>query len=150
MTSPKKTKQLFTIGDLARELDITTRTIRYYEERGFLAPQRTGPAQQRIYTQKDRGRLKLLLRAKGLGFRLDDIKELFVIYDAAPNEQGQYRQFIRLREMIIRRIAQIDEQQAELNYLREELLDRLEEVNEGIKRHSELGDDHGGNKIPGG
>ncbi|HEU5347564.1 MAG TPA: MerR family transcriptional regulator, partial [Ktedonobacterales bacterium] len=64
--------QMYTIGDLARELDISTRTIRYYEERGLLRPQRTTNTQQRLYTPGDRVRLKLLLRARGLGFRLED------------------------------------------------------------------------------
>ena len=76
------TPKMYTIGDLARELDVSTRTIRYYEERGLLRPQRTTNTQQRLYTPGDRVRLKLLLRARGLGFRLEDIRELFEIYDA--------------------------------------------------------------------
>lgn len=120
-TAPK----MFTIGDLARELDITTRTIRYYEERGLLSPQRTDGTQQRLYTSRDRVRLKLLLRARGLGFALDDIRELFEIYDATHDER---RQEERLRLMIMERLRQIETQLRDLTDLRDELRDALEQV----------------------
>ncbi|MEM7347390.1 MAG: MerR family DNA-binding transcriptional regulator [Chloroflexota bacterium] len=125
--STTKVEKHFTIGELAREVDVTTRTIRYYEERGLLTPQRTN-GQQRIYTQKDRGRLKLLLRAKGLGLKLEDIKEIFDIYDAEPNAQGEYRQYVKVREILQHRLGQIETQQAELDLLRIELQARLDDV----------------------
>ena len=117
--------KMFTIGDLARELDISTRTIRYYEERGLLNPQRTERAQQRLYTPRDRVRLKLLLRARGLGFALDDIRELFEIYDATHDER---RQEERLRLMILERLGQIESQLRDLTDLRDELRVALTEV----------------------
>lgn len=126
MTAP----QMYTIGDLARELDISTRTIRYYEERGLLRPQRTANTQQRLYTPGDRVRLKLLLRARGLGFRLEDIRELFEIYDATHDErlQGQ-----RLRQMIVERLRQIESQLRDLTDLRDELRDALAAVDRQIQ-----------------
>lgn len=126
MTAP----QMYTIGDLARELDISTRTIRYYEERGLLRPQRTANTQQRLYTPGDRVRLKLLLRARGLGFRLEDIRELFEIYDATHDErlQGQ-----RLRQMIVERLRQIESQLTDLTDLRDELRDALAAVDRQIQ-----------------
>lgn len=124
-------EKLYTIGDLARELDISTRTIRYYEERGLLNPQRTdntrrGPHRGlRLYAPRDRVRLKLLLRAKGLGFALDDIRDLFEIYDATHDER---RQEARLRQMIIERLEQIEAQMRDLTDLRDELRDALIQV----------------------
>ena len=120
---------MYTIGDLARELDISTRTIRYYEERGLLRPQRTANTQQRLYTPGDRVRLKLLLRARGLGFRLEDIRELFEIYDATHDERAQRK---RLRQMIVERLAQIEAQLRDLTDLRDELREALATVDRQI------------------
>ncbi len=122
---PTSAPKMYTIGDLARELDISTRTIRYYEERGLLSPQRTERAQQRLYTPRDRVRLKLLLRARGLGFALDDIRELFEIYDATHDER---RQEERLRLMILERLGQIESQLRDLTDLRDELRVALTQV----------------------
>jgi DNA-binding transcriptional MerR regulator len=120
---------MYTIGDLARELDVSTRTIRYYEERGLLSPQRTINTQQRLYTPGDRVRLKLLLRARGLGFRLEDIRELFEIYDATHDER---RQGQRLRQMIVERLQQVEAQLRDITDLRDELRDALAAVDRQI------------------
>lgn len=69
----------FTIGELTREFGITARTIRFYEEKGFLAPQRRG--QDRLFSRGDRARLKLVLMGKGVGFSLDEVKEMLDLYD---------------------------------------------------------------------
>jgi len=121
--------KMYTIGDLARELDVSTRTIRYYEERGLLRPQRTTNTQQRLYTPGDRVRLKLLLRARGLGFRLEDIRELFEIYDATHDER---RQGQRLRQMIVERLQQVETQLRDITDLRDELRDALAAVDRQI------------------
>jgi len=123
------TPKMYTIGDLARELDVSTRTIRYYEERGLLRPQRTTNTQQRLYTPGDRVRLKLLLRARGLGFRLEDIRELFEIYDATHDER---RQGQRLRGMIVERLEQVETQLQDITDLRDELRDALAAVDRQI------------------
>lgn len=123
------TPKMYTIGDLARELDVSTRTIRYYEERGLLRPQRTINTQQRLYTPGDRVRLKLLLRARGLGFRLEDIRELFEIYDATHDER---RQGQRLRGMIVERLEQVEAQLQDITDLRDELRDALAVVDRQI------------------
>ena len=120
---------MYTIGDLARELDVSTRTIRYYEERGLLSPQRTINTQQRLYTPGDRVRLKLLLRARGLGFRLEDIRELFEIYDATHDAR---RQGQRLRQMIVERLQQVEAQLRDITDLRDELRDALAAVDRQI------------------
>ncbi len=88
----------FGIGDLAREFGVTTRTIRFYEDRGMIAPRREG--QRRIYTPRDRTRLKLILRGRRLGFSLAEIAEIVDLYDAP---RGEGRQLIRLMDKIAAR-----------------------------------------------
>jgi DNA-binding transcriptional MerR regulator len=68
----------YSIRDLASEFDVTTRTIRYYEEKGLLSPKRNGS--QRIYSPSDRTKLKLILRGKRLGFSLDESAEIILMY----------------------------------------------------------------------
>jgi len=75
------------IADLAKEFGVTTRTIRFYEGEGLLAPKRQG--QKRLFAPRDRVRLKLILRGKRLGFSLSEIAEILDLYDAAPGEEGQ-------------------------------------------------------------
>ena len=115
----------FTIGDLAQELGITTRTIRYYEERGLIQPQRTNGG-QRTYSRKERGRLKLILRAKYAGFDLNEVQQVLDIYDTQPNEMGERQQALKLIEMSTRRLDEIDTKINELQELRTLLADHLE------------------------
>jgi DNA-binding transcriptional MerR regulator len=77
----------FSIGELADEFDITTRTIRFYEARGLLIPQRF--RSNRAYSRRDRARLKLILRGKNLGFSLEDIAEYLSLYDSDPGQVTQ-------------------------------------------------------------
>lgn len=84
---PHDIEPVFSIADLAQELDITTRTIRFYEDRGLLRPARRG--QQRIYSKADRTRLKLVLRGKRLGWPLNDIREMIELYDTPDGEKRQ-------------------------------------------------------------
>ena len=82
-----KTRVTFSIGELAREFDITTRSIRFYEDQGLIMPTRKG--QTRIYNQRDRVRLKLILRGKRLGFSLAETGRLFELYDADKSSVTQ-------------------------------------------------------------
>ena len=82
-----KTIITFSIGELAREFDITTRSIRFYEDQGLILPTRKG--QTRIYNQRDRVRLKLILRGKRLGFSLAETGRLFELYDADKSSATQ-------------------------------------------------------------
>lgn len=77
----------WSIGELAEEFDTTLRTIRHYEELGLIAPSRNG--QQRVYAERDRVRLRLILRGKRLGFTLDEIAHILDLYDDPPGEAGQ-------------------------------------------------------------
>ncbi|MCA9929428.1 MAG: MerR family transcriptional regulator [Anaerolineales bacterium] len=112
----------FSIGELAKELNITTRTIRYYEERGLIEPER-GNGRQRIYTRRERGRLKLILRAKAAGFDLEEVKDVLEIYDIMPSDTAQRIQAQKLIDMTNRRIAEIDAKITELTKLRQALID---------------------------
>jgi DNA-binding transcriptional MerR regulator len=89
--------ETWTIADLAREFDVTTRTIRFYEDKGLISPERRG--QRRVYHARDRVRLQLVMRGKRLGFSLDEIQEMIDLYDADPTETVQLKHFIaKLRE----------------------------------------------------
>ncbi|MFP5429378.1 MAG: MerR family transcriptional regulator [Gammaproteobacteria bacterium] len=77
----------YTISELAREFDVTTRTIRFYEDEGLLSPERRGQA--RVYSARDRVLLKLILRGKRLGFSLAECRELFDLYDPEGGNKAQ-------------------------------------------------------------
>ena len=82
----------YSIGDLAREFDVTPRAIRFYEDHGLLAPRRSG--QRRIYSPRDRTRLKLTLRGKRLGLSLSEIRELIDMYEPGRDERPQLERFL--------------------------------------------------------
>ncbi|WP_033138398.1 MULTISPECIES: MerR family transcriptional regulator [Aeromonas] len=84
----------YSISELAHEFDVTPRTIRYYEDEGLLTPQREG--QTRIYSHRDKIRLKLTLRGKRLGFSLAEIRELFDMYDTDKSSKNQLNSMIQL------------------------------------------------------
>jgi len=84
----------FSIGELSKEFDITTRSIRFYEDQGLIAPTRKG--QTRIYNQRDRVRLKLILRGKRLGFSLAETGRLFELYDADKSSATQLSSMMEL------------------------------------------------------
>jgi len=85
-------KSSYSISDLAAEFDITTRTIRFYEEKGLLSPTRAGTS--RIYTSADRVNLKLILRGKRLGLSLDESREIIAMYDPARGNVQQLEKLI--------------------------------------------------------
>lgn len=118
----------FSITDLAREFDVTTRTIRYYEDEGLITPQREGQA--RIYRQRDRIRLKLILRGKRLGFSLKEIAEIIDLYDSEPGEVGQLRHFLEKiadrRAVLMRQREDIEIILAELDEVEVQCRDRLD------------------------
>lgn len=101
-------EQTYTIAELAREFDITPRTIRHYEDQGLLSPARAGV--QRVYDKRDRTRLKLTLRGKRLGLSLAEIRELIDMYDTAP-ESSQLSRFL---EVLARRRAMLAQQREDI------------------------------------
>ena len=85
----------FTIRDLAKEFDLTTRAIRFYEDMGLLRPERHGPGgRNRIYSARDRARLRLTLRAKRLGLSLTEAKDIIDMYDSPRDTVPQLQKFI--------------------------------------------------------
>lgn len=109
-------KQTYTIRELAEEFSVTTRTIRHYEDEGLLSPAREGV--NRVFTARDRVRLKLALRGKRLGFSLGDIRELFELYDTA-SEKKQMSEFL----------ARLNKRRAQLEQQREDIEVMLNEIN---------------------
>lgn len=107
----------FSITELAREFEVTTRTIRHYEEQGLLNPAREGTS--RIFSNRDRVRLKLALRGKRLGFSLNDIRELFELYDMAHDEKKQLEEFL----------GKLEKRRALLEQQKEDIEIMLNEVN---------------------
>lgn len=102
----------YSIGDLAKEFDLTTRAIRFYEDMGLLQPLRTGAgARQREYSSRDRTRLKLTLRAKRLGLSLAEAKALIGMYDSPGDTAAQLQEFLRV---LAQHTQQLEAQMAEL------------------------------------
>lgn len=94
MSTPKTaTPKTYTISDLAREFDVTTRAIRFYEDKGMLSPERRG--QTRIYTPADRTKLKLILRGKRLGLTLDESLDIIEMYNPGSDNAQQLVKLIR-------------------------------------------------------
>lgn len=106
----------YSISELARELDVTTRTIRFYEEQGMLSPTRRG--QERIYTPKDRVALKLILRGKRIGFSLAECKSLIELYDPQGDNRNQLN--IMLGKIAERRL-QLEQQLLDIQQMQLEL-----------------------------
>lgn len=98
--------------------DITARTLRYYEEMGLIQPDRRGA--QRVYRNRDRVRLQLILRGRRLGFGLKDITDMLSLYDADPTEITQLREVIRRGDQ---RLQDIEAQIVDLEAIRSELLE---------------------------
>ena len=90
--APRSAARTFTITELALEFDITPRAIRFYEDMGLLEPARAG--RNRVYTQRDRTRLKLTLRGKRLGLTLSEIKQLVDMYDSPSDTAPQLQAFL--------------------------------------------------------
>lgn len=110
----------FSISELAREFSITTRTIRFYEDRGLIRPARHG--RTRVYSPRDRVRLKLILRGKRLGFSLQEIGEIMDMYDQGPGEVGQLKYML---DILAARRAQLERQQQDIDLTLREM-ERIE------------------------
>jgi DNA-binding transcriptional MerR regulator len=106
----------FTISELSREFNVTPRAIRHYESHGLIFPERSG--QQRVYSKRDRTRLKLTLRGKRLGLSLTEIKELIDMYDTATDESSQ---LVKLLDVLARRRAALEQQREDIEAVLAEL-----------------------------
>jgi DNA-binding transcriptional MerR regulator len=109
----------FTISDLAKEFDLTTRAIRFYEDMGLLQPERSGPGgRNRVYSLRDRTRLKLTLRAKRLGLSLTEAKDIIDMYDSPRDTGPQLKKFLTI---LAQHRKQLEEQMADLQANLEEV-----------------------------
>lgn len=108
----------FSISDLAREFDITPRTIRFWEDQGLLFPDREG--QTRVFSRRDRTRLKLALRGKRLGLSLARIKEMIEMYDTARDESSQLLKFL---DVLAERRAAYERQREDIEAVLGEIAD---------------------------
>ncbi|MBJ9973827.1 MerR family DNA-binding transcriptional regulator [Pseudomonas sp. S75] len=106
----------YSISDLSRELDITTRAIRFYEEQGLLRPERRGL--ERIYSARDKVTLKLILRGKRIGFSLAECRELIELYDPSG---GNHKQLNSMLAKIAERRAQLEQQMLDIQQMHLEL-----------------------------
>jgi len=117
----------WSITDIAEEFGVTLRTIRFYEDRGLLTPERRGTT--RVFHPRDRVRLALILRGKRLGFSLGEIATIVDMYDAEPGEAGQLRYLLE----------QIDVRRTELEQRRKDIAETLAELDEVERRcHEDL------------
>lgn len=123
----------FTIGELAKDFDVTPRSIRFYEEQGLLAPTRVG--QSRVYSKKDRVRLKLVLRGKRLGFSLGETKTLFNLYDSNMNSKVQLQAMLEMtaqkRAVLNQQLEDIRMLMNEINDVESRCRDELEQLDKG-------------------
>ena len=116
----------YTISDLAKEFDLTTRAMRFYEDMGLLQPDRTGPGgRNRTYSARDRTRLKLTLRAKRLGLSLTEAKEIIDLYDSPRDTGVQLHKFLLV---LAEHRRQLEEQMADLEANLDELTERQQEA----------------------
>ena len=115
--STDNTEQTFSISELAKEFDITTRSIRFYEDQGLLTPRRQG--QTRIYSKRDKVRLKLILRGKRLGFTLAETGRLFELYDADKSSATQLKIML---ELIDNKKAHLEQQMDDIKVVLMELV----------------------------
>lgn len=122
----------YTIGDLAREFDLTTRAIRFYEDLGLLQPERSGPGgRSRVYSGRDRTRLKLTLRAKRLGLSLTEAKDIIDMYDSPRDTGAQLTRFLDVLDV---HRQKVEEQMADLQANLDEIKEHQREARVLLKK----------------
>jgi DNA-binding transcriptional MerR regulator len=132
-SKPEPAATTYSISDLAQEFALTTRAIRFYEDEGLLSPLRRG--QTRVYGERERTRIKLILRGKRLGLSLSEIRELFDIYATTGNERTQLAKFLQMlsdrRAMLLQQREDIDAVLVEIGVLERDCRRRLKPHREG-------------------
>ncbi len=118
----------FSITELAREFDVTPRTIRFYEDQGMLAPERKG--RQRIFHDRDHVRLRLILRGKRLGFSLAEVKEIIELYDV---DSGGEKQLVHLLQKINQRRTSLEQQTRDIKEIMQDLKGVEKRVRKALK-----------------
>ncbi len=123
-------RDYYTITELTREFDISTRTIRFYEDEGLIAPIRRG--RTRLFRQSDRHLLRMILRGKRLGFSIAEIREIMGMYKTPPGEAGQLRAIVKRiidkRNELEQKRRDIDDLLLEMDQAEEACLTRMAEL----------------------
>lgn len=123
-------KETYTISQIASRLDISTRTIRFYEEKNLILPKRT-PGNQRVYTARNMARLKLILRGKRFGFSLDEIAEMIGMADTNMNEIVQIEKSLKFGDA---KLKQIRDRKQELTFLEQDILATRKKLQKRIRQ----------------
>ncbi|MFG1428400.1 MerR family transcriptional regulator [Roseixanthobacter glucoisosaccharinicivorans] len=123
------TDTFFTVTELARDLAVTARTIRFYEDKGLITPRRAGNI--RVYTKRDRARMALILRGKRLGFSLREIKEYLDLYDVDPTQIEQIRLLLK---QVRTRLEMLEDQRLALEETIVELKEIEAQTEEALKQ----------------
>ena len=127
MVAPMPESKQYNISELAAEFGVTTRTIRFYEEKGLLAPSRKGTS--RIYSSADHTKLKLILRGKRLGFSLEQSGEIIGMYDPAHGNKAQLKKLIVMiqsrREQLANQLEDLQLMMQELEQVEQRAVDTL-------------------------
>ncbi len=121
-------KERYSITDLAEQFQVTSRTIRFYEDKGLVTPSREGLT--RIYSRSDRARLKLILRGRRLGFSLQDIKKMIDLYDP---EKGSTEQLNYTLEKCKDQLDKLKSQRQDINEAIDELEDSISDLEDYLK-----------------
>ncbi|MGE0087204.1 MAG: MerR family transcriptional regulator [Desulfococcaceae bacterium] len=127
----KKSSRNYTISQIAEQLDISPRTIRFYEEKGMIMPRRSS-GNQRVYNSGDRARLRLILRGKRFGFSLEEIAKMIGMADNVPDEEEQIEKSLAYGEA---KLKEIRERKQELELLEQDILATREKL---IRRIAEI------------
>ena len=132
LLKPPKSTLTYTITDLSREFDITPRTIRFYEDQGLLKPNREGNGgRNRIYSARERTKLKLALRGKRLGLSLSDIKELIEMYSSPKDTKLQLQRFVAV---LAQHRSALEQQREDIDVLLAEISTHEKECKRMLKR----------------
>lgn len=126
-------EKLYSVTELAKELGITTRTLRFYEDRGLVSPQRAGTT--RIYSRRDRARMILILRGKRLGFTLREVKDYLDLYD---HDHSQSEQLHVLAAAVSERIVRLEKQRQALEETLAELIEIRNQAQLALKTQSAI------------
>ncbi len=133
----KSQERFFSISELASEFEISTRTIRFYEEKGLISPRRSR-GNHRLYTKRDRARLKLILRGKRFGYSLDEIAEMIGMADVDLDEKEQIKRSLDYGKA---KLAEIRQRMEELQILEQDILAVMDKL---VRRLAELEDTSAG------
>lgn len=126
--SPKSDSDLLGIHEAAKLLNVTMRTLRFYEDKGLIAPHRVGTT--RIYSRREIGRMQLILRGKKLGFSIREIKDFLDLYDLDPEHQEQARQLLLKVEQ---RVGELKRQRSAIEQTLDELSDIERQARDWLK-----------------